>query len=139
MVPSPWPVARKQVAAHPAFFDVRRLFARNGGSLPSDPGTLFTPGMALCARHPGGMISTVGVTDPKSEVGSLMLHAGWRVGDQACGAPYDGYLPFPVALLSAVVYVPRLPIRCAVGSSYRLGYIEPAVSGAAAQWVLKIV
>jgi hypothetical protein len=51
------------------------------------------------AREPGDMISTVLVMDPKPDVGSLMLFAGWRVEEQAYGAPYDGYLPFPVALL----------------------------------------
>jgi hypothetical protein len=99
---------REQAAAHPALFDVRRLFARSGGSLPADPGGTFAPGMALFARQPGDMISTVLVMDPKPEVGSLMLHAGWRSGDQAYGAPYDGYLPFPVALLRAVAFDPAV-------------------------------
>jgi hypothetical protein len=99
---------REQAAAHPGLFDVRRLFARNRGSLPPDPGTTFAPGMALFARQPGDMISTVLVMDTKSEVGSLMLHAGWRLGDQAYGAPHDGYLPFPVGLLRAVAYDPAV-------------------------------
>src|ERR1700732_4353756 len=37
-----------------------------------------------------------------ADVGSLMLFAGWRVEEQAYGAPYDGYLPFPMALLREV-------------------------------------
>jgi hypothetical protein len=99
---------RERAAAHPGLFDVRRLFARSGGSLPPDPGRTFASGMALFARQPSDMISTVLVMDPKPEVGSLMLHAGWRSGDQAYGAPYDGYLPFPVALLRAVAYDPAV-------------------------------
>jgi hypothetical protein len=93
---------REQVAAHPGLFDVRRLFARNGGSLPPEPGSSFVPGMALIAREPGDMISTVLVMDPNPDVGSLRLFAGWRVEEQAYGAPYDGYLPFPMALLREV-------------------------------------
>jgi hypothetical protein len=54
------------------------------------------------------MISTILVHDRKPDVGSLMLHAGWRVKDQAYGAPYDGYLPVPVALLRAVAYEPAV-------------------------------
>jgi len=46
------------------------------------------------------------VLDPSRGAGSLMLHAGWRVADQAYGAPFDGYLAFPVPLLSAVAYDP---------------------------------
>jgi hypothetical protein len=99
---------REQVAEHPGLFDVRRLFARNGGSLPLEPGNSFGPGMALMARELGDMISTVLVMDPKPDVGSLMLFAGWQVEEQAYGAPYDGYLPFPVALLQAVAYEPAV-------------------------------
>jgi hypothetical protein len=50
-----------------------------GGSSPPDPGAAFTDGMVLFARQPGDIISTVLVTDSKSEVGSLMLRAGWQV------------------------------------------------------------
>jgi hypothetical protein len=96
------------VVAHPGLFDVRRLFARNGSSLPPDPGQAFAPGMAMFSRQPGDMISSVIVIDPKSAVGSLMLNAGWRMGGQAYGAPYDGYLPFPAALLRAVAYEPAV-------------------------------
>jgi hypothetical protein len=67
------------------------------------------------------MISTVLVMDPKSEVGSLMLHAGWRVGDQAYEAPYDGYLPFPVTLLHAVAYEPAVAHSLYGRSGHRLG------------------
>jgi hypothetical protein len=97
---------RKQVFSHPGLFDVRRLFARTGGSLPPDPGSDFTPGMALFARYPGDAISTVLVLDPSRDAGSLMLHAGWRVADQAYGVPFDGYLTFPVPLLSAAAHDP---------------------------------
>jgi len=89
----------KLLGTHPSLFDVRRLFERNGGSLPANPGNAFVPGMVIFAREPSDMISTILVHDRKPDVGSLMLHAGWRVKDQACGAPYDGYLPVPVALL----------------------------------------
>jgi hypothetical protein len=99
---------REQVAAHPGLFDVRRLFARNGGSLPPAPGSSFVPGMALIAREPGDMISTVLVMDPNPDVGSLRLFAGWRVEEQAYGAPYDGYLPFPMALLREVAGGPAV-------------------------------
>src|SRR5690349_21678509 len=99
---------REQVAAHPGLFNIRRLFARNGGSLPPDPGKSFVPGMALIPREPGDMISTVLVMDPKPGVGSLMLFAGWRVEEQAYGAPYDGYVPFPVALLREVAHEPAV-------------------------------
>jgi hypothetical protein len=37
-----------------------------------------------------------------------MLYGGWRVGDQAYGAPYDGYLPFSVALPHAVAHEPAV-------------------------------
>ena len=84
---------RKQLGTHPSLVDVRRLFARNGGSLPPDPGKGFVPGMALFAREPSDMISTTLLHDRKPDVGSLMLCAGWRVADQAYGAPYDGYFP----------------------------------------------
>jgi hypothetical protein len=97
---------REQVAAHPGLFDVRRLFARNGGSLPPDPGRTFASGMALFARHPGDVISTVLLLDPEPGAGSIMLHAGWRVGGQAYGAPFEGHLPFPVALLRAIAHDP---------------------------------
>jgi hypothetical protein len=79
-----------------------------GGSLPPEPGNSFVPGMALIAREPGDMISTVLVMDPQPDVGSIMLFAGWRVEEQAYGAPYDGYLPFPVALLRAVACEPAV-------------------------------
>ncbi len=91
----------KQVSSHPGLFDVRRLIARKG-SLPADPGRDFTPGMALFARQPGDAISTALLLDPSPSAGSLMLHAGWRVGDQAYGAPFDGYLPFPMPLLCTI-------------------------------------
>jgi hypothetical protein len=62
--------------------------------------------MALFARHPGDMISTVSLLDPEPGAGSMMLHAGWRVEDQAYGAPFGGHLPLPVPLLRAVAYDP---------------------------------
>jgi hypothetical protein len=96
---------RKQVSSHPSLFDVRRLFARTG-SLPPEPASDFTPGMALFARHPGDAISTVMVLDPSRGSASSMLHAGWRVADQGYGAPFDGYLALPVPLLSAVAHDP---------------------------------
>jgi hypothetical protein len=99
---------RKQLATHPSLVDVRRLFARNGGSLPPDPGKGVVPGMALFAREPSDMISTTLLHDRKPDVGSLMLYAGWRVADQAYGAPYDGYFPVPVSLLRAVAYEPAV-------------------------------
>ena len=98
----------KLLGIHPSLFDVRRLFERNGGSLPANPGNAFVPGMVIFAREPSDMISTILVHDRKPDVGSLMLHAGWRVKDQAYGAPYDGYLPVPVALLRAVAYEPAV-------------------------------
>jgi hypothetical protein len=97
---------RKQVLAHPGLFDVGRLFARTRGSLPPDPGSDFTPGMALFPRQPGDAISTALLMDPSRSAGSLMLDAGWRVAGQAYGAPFDGYLPFPAPLLRAVAYDP---------------------------------
>jgi len=54
--------------------------------------------MALFARHPGDVISPVLLLDPKPGAGSMMLHAGWRVEDQAYGAPFGGHLPLPVPL-----------------------------------------
>ena len=98
----------KLLGTHTSLFDVRRLFARSGGSLPRDPGNAFVPGMVIFAREPSDMISTILIHDRKPDVGSLMLHAGWRVKDQAYGAPYDGYLPVPVALLRAVAYEPAV-------------------------------
>jgi hypothetical protein len=98
----------KLLGTHPNLFDVRRLFERNGGSLPANPRNAFVPGMVIFAREPSDMISTILVHDRKPDVGSLMLHAGWRVKDQAYGAPYDGYLPVPVALLRAVAYEPAV-------------------------------
>ena len=98
----------KLLGTHPNLIDIRRLFTRNGGSLPANPGKAFVPGMVIFAREPSDMISTILVHDRKPDVGSLMLHAGWRVKDQANGAPYDGYLPVPVALLRAVAYEPAV-------------------------------
>jgi hypothetical protein len=71
-------------------------------------GNAFVPGMVIFAREPSDMVSTILLHDRKPDVGSLMLHAGWRVKDQAYGAPYDGYLPVPVALLRAVAYEPAV-------------------------------
>jgi hypothetical protein len=99
---------REQVVAHPALFDIRRLFARHGGALPPDPGEAFVPGVALFPRHPGDMISTVMAMDPSPVRGSIMLHGGWRVRAHAYGAPFDGYLPFPMSLLRAVACEPAV-------------------------------
>jgi hypothetical protein len=99
---------RKQVSSHPGLFDVRRLFARTGGSLPADPGRDFTPGLALFARQPGDAISMALLLDPSPSAGSLMLNAGWQVDGKPYGAPNDGYLPIPVQLLRAVAYDPAI-------------------------------
>jgi hypothetical protein len=97
---------RNQVFAHPGLFDVRRLFARSGGSLPPDPGADFIHGMTLFARQPGDTVSTVLLFDPSTGVGLMVFHAGWRVAGQAYGAPFDGYAPFPVQLLRAIACEP---------------------------------
>jgi hypothetical protein len=64
--------------------------------------------MLLFAREPGDTISTVPLLDPNPFSGSITLYAGWKVADRPYGAPYDGYLPFPVPLLRAVAYDPAV-------------------------------
>jgi hypothetical protein len=97
---------REQASTHPALFDVRRLFARAGDSLPPDPGKPFQPGMALFPRELGDMISTV-MLDSRPDVLSTVLYAGWRAGHPARGCTFDGRLPFPFLLLRAVAYNPK--------------------------------
>jgi hypothetical protein len=59
--------------------------------------------MALAYRQPGDTISVVGLHDPRPTGGSIMLYAGWQVDSKPYGAPNDGFMPFPVQLLRAVV------------------------------------
>jgi hypothetical protein len=112
---------RKLVPVHPRLSDVRKLFARTGGLLPSDPGQSFISGMAICGRQPGDTISTVGLLDPDPMAGSITLYAGWQMDGEPYGAPNDGYLPVPAQLLRAVVFNPEV----AYSLSRRVGTPRP--------------
>ena len=98
---------RQLVAAHPRLSELRQLFARQGASLPPDPGQPFKHGMAVITRQAGDAISTVGLIDPDPQGGSIMLYAGWQVNGEPYGAPNEGYVPVPGQLLRAVVRDPR--------------------------------
>jgi hypothetical protein len=99
---------RQRVPVHPRLSEVKELFARISRPLPPDPGQSFMSGMAIIARQPGDTISTVGLFDPDPMAGSVMLYAGWQLGDEPYGAPNDGYLPVPGQLLRAVVNDPTV-------------------------------
>jgi hypothetical protein len=99
---------RRLVAAHPMLSELRRLFARQGASLPPDPGQPFRHGMAIFARLAGDAISTIGLMDPDPQGGSIMLYAGWQVSGEPYGAPNEGYVPVLDQLLRAVVNDPRV-------------------------------
>jgi hypothetical protein len=97
---------RRVVSVDPRLSEVKLLFERAETSLPADPGQSFVHGVGVVGRQPGDKISTVGLHDPNPTGGSLMLHAGWRLDGQACGAPNDGYMPMPAQLLRKVVHNP---------------------------------
>jgi hypothetical protein len=78
---------RRLVPVHPKLSEVRELFVRIGRPLPPDPGKPFVHGMAVNARLPGDAISTVALLDPDPSGGLIMLHAGWQVNGDPCGAP----------------------------------------------------
>jgi hypothetical protein len=109
---------RELVPVHPRLSEVRKLFARTGGSLPPDPGQRFISGMVIGGRQPGDTISTIGLLDPDPTAGSLMLYAGWEVDGVPRGAPNDGYVPVPAQLLRAVVFNPEVAysLSCRVGT-----------------------
>jgi hypothetical protein len=94
---------RQLVTAHPGLSEVRRLLARHATSLPADPGQPFQHGMAFFRREVGDAISTIGLMDPDAMGGSVVFYAGWKEGDEPCGAPNEGYIPVPGQLLRAVV------------------------------------
>ena len=98
---------RQLVAAHPRLSELRQLLAREGASLPPDPGYPFKHGIAFITRQAGDTISTVGLIDPNPQGGSIMLYAGWQVDGEPYGAPHEGYFPVPGQLLRAVVRDPR--------------------------------
>jgi hypothetical protein len=97
---------RERILGGVELSEVKILFDRNGMPPPSDPGQTFVPGMAVFARLPGDRISSVGLRDPRPRAGSIVLHAGWRIDGEACGAPDDGYSPVPLQLLRAFVNDP---------------------------------
>ncbi len=98
---------RQLVAAHPRLVELRQLFARQGASLPPDPGQPFRHGMAIFGRQAGDAISTIVLADPDPQGGSIALYAGWQVDGEPYGAPNGGYFPVPDQLLRAVVRDPR--------------------------------
>ena len=98
---------RQLVAAHPMLSELRQLFARQGASLPPDPGRPFRHGMAIFGRQAGDAISTIVLADPDPQGGSIALYAGWQVNGEPYGAPNEGYFPVPGQLLRAVVRDPR--------------------------------
>jgi hypothetical protein len=99
---------RRLVPVHPMFAELRQLLAREGDSLPPDPGLPFRHGMALLSRQAGEAISTVGLLDPDPMGGSIMLYAGWEVNSEPYGAPNEGYIPVSGQLLRAVVRDPTV-------------------------------
>jgi hypothetical protein len=111
---------RQRVPVHPELSEVKKLFARTGGSLPPDPGQSFRSGMAIFGREAGDTISTVGLLDPDPMAGSITLYAGWQVDGEPCGAPNEGYVPVPGQLLRAVVNDPTVAYwfwHCPVAAS----------------------
>ena len=98
---------RQLVALHPRLSELRQLLARQGASLPPDPGHPFKHGIAFITRQAGDTISTVGLIDPNPQGGSITLYAGWQVDGEPYGAPNEGYFPVPGQLLRAVVRDPR--------------------------------
>lgn len=94
---------RRLVPAHPALPEVKLLVERAMVTLPSDPGYSFKHSIALAYRQPGDAISTVALRGPGPTGGSIVLYAGWQVDGKPYGAPNEGFIPFPVQLLRAVV------------------------------------
>ena len=95
---------RRQIASHPELSDIGRVFARTCGSLPSATRKPFESATVIFTRLSRDLISSVQLTGPSHNPGSIMLYAGWKVGGQPSGAPYNGHLPCPLSLLRAVAY-----------------------------------
>src|SRR5262249_5694908 len=73
-----------------------------------DPGRKPQGCGRLFKRVPGDTIASVGLSDidGKLKGGPIMLYAGWQLNGQPYGAPNDGYLPVPGALLCRLIANP---------------------------------
>lgn len=68
----------------------------------------FQHGIVLVPRSSGETISTVFLSNPNVNEGSIGFFAGWKVGDVREGAPNDGFVPVPLQFLKAACKDPQI-------------------------------
>lgn len=101
---------RAQIPIRPQLQDAKRLLERTGVELPSGPFPDFQHGIVLIPREPGDTVSTVFLSNPNPDQGSVALYAGWTIDGVREGAPNDGFLPVPLQFLEAALQDPQIAL-----------------------------
>lgn len=87
---------------------VADVVSRAGGELPTGTGGAFQHFGAVFARWPDDQLETLFLEDAHPDRGSVLFQAGWRERETRRGAPNDGFLPVPLALLRGALADPKL-------------------------------
>jgi hypothetical protein len=99
---------KTKLVTEPRLQPVASILGRIGDALPPANGRPFQHFAAVFARNPDDRFETFFLDDPRPTNGSVLFTAGWMDGSEPKGAPNDGYLVIPVALLRGAIEDPQL-------------------------------
>ncbi|MFS2109234.1 hypothetical protein ACCC88_06090 [Sphingomonas sp. Sphisp140] len=87
---------------------IRKILSRAEATLPPGNGSDFQHFGAVFARFEDDRFETFFLEDPRPDRGSVLFPAGWSEDDRRFGAPNDGFMPVPLALLRGAIADPQL-------------------------------
>lgn len=99
---------KTKLVTEPRLQPVASILGRIGDALPPGNGRPFQHFAAVFARNVADRFETFFLEDPRPTSGSVLFTAGWMEGAEPAGAPNDGYLVIPVALLRGAIEDPQL-------------------------------
>jgi len=97
-----------QILSRPELAEIRQLSDRENEPVSDVPCSLFRHGIVLFGRERADTVSTLFFNNPSPTNGSVVIYAGWKIGEIREGTPNDGFVPVPMQFVRAVANDPKI-------------------------------